>query len=128
MEHSRLLELLGEMSLEEKINQLFQGFCIEFRFFDLDNIIRSGYILHHGVLKHQQDIHFPAQAGGDVGKAIGVVAENIGIFAVCKGPVQQRHHRIFIMRLRFPDGYIPSGSAHGTDTALKSCFCASKTD
>lgn len=25
MEHSRLLELLGEMSLEEKINQLFQG-------------------------------------------------------------------------------------------------------
>ena len=72
MEHSRLLELLGEMSLEEKINQLFQGNSM---FYEEDGIATG-----------------PASQQGFTEKTIRETGTVLGIIGAAKVKKIQKEH------------------------------------
>ena len=72
MEHSRLLELLGEMSLEEKINQLFQGNSMFYE----ENGIATG----------------PASQQGFTEKTIRETGTVLGIIGAAKVKKIQKEH------------------------------------
>ena len=69
MEHSRLLELLGEMSLEEKINQLFQGNSM---FYEEDGIA-TGPASQQGFT--EKTIRETGTVLGIIGAALSTAAE-----------------------------------------------------